>query len=774
VWSAEDVKALNVLGENCRMLITTRDASIITALGARQHRLDKLSDQDSLKLLSEWTGLDSGTLPEEASLIVKECGNLPLALALCGAQIRDGILWRDILVALQEADLQFLDHPFGSVMRSLKVSIDALEDELVECYLKLAVFPSDEPIPEVAIATLWSSKSDHQVRRILSVLENKALLQRLENKTFIQLHDPQHDYLREICIDIKELHKEMLVAYQRKALHGWSSGPNDGYFFQHLTYHLLRAGQQLELKELLFSFKWLKAKVKSNNINSLLSDYLLISDDDLQLVQGAIRLSAHIISQEKDQLNSQLIGRLIGYNSTRIKAMLDEIREDRSFPWLCPLTPSFYPSGGQMIRTFQGHSGSVRAVAIMPDDRIVVSASNDNTLKVWDLEDGREIKTLNGHTDLVSTVALIPGSRNVISGSNDGTLKVWDPENGLENYTLTDHGNPILAVAVTSDGREAISGSEDGTLNLWDLEKREKIRTFKGHDRAIWSVAFVPDGSMAVSCSQDKTLKIWNFKSAKEIDLLGHKDFVRGVAVTPDGRRVLSASFDGTLKIWDLKKAQEINTLKGHYDKVWAVTTTPDGSRAISASDKTLRVWDLKNSQMIAELKGHTDCVLAVAVTSDGSKVISGSMDRNLKLWDLNKQRALVMPQGHDDDVTAIVVTHDGRKAITSSWDRTIKIWNIKSGKIIKTLRDIDSPILAMAIMPNNQKVLSGSSDGTLLIWDFEKGGLAEFLGRFNDGLVTTIAVTPNGSKAIAGSDDNILKVWDINNKKEIGILQGA
>ena len=69
---------------------------------------------------------------------------------------RDGTSWADILGRLREADLEFLDHPHGSILKSIKVSIDALAPDQARRFAELAVFPPDEAVPEAAVATLWS------------------------------------------------------------------------------------------------------------------------------------------------------------------------------------------------------------------------------------------------------------------------------------------------------------------------------------------------------------------------------------------------------------------------------------------------------------------------------------------------------------------------------------------------------------------------------------------------------------------------------------------
>ena len=482
VWRADDVKALfSDLGPQCRILVTTRDAGIIKALGAREYRMGLLNHDEALDLLARWVEIDVAALPPDASKIVSECGRLPLALALCGAQLNDGVPWKDLVEALQEAELQFLDHPHGSVMKSIKVSVDNLPYEQAECYCELAVFPPDEPVQEAAILTLWTNANnlkERDARKIVSELERKALLIKSgkEEGSTVELHDLQHDYLRGVCQDVQRLHELLLNAYSKKTSQGkWHTGPNDGYFFQHLAYHLLNSGREAELKELALDLRWLEARIEKTDITSLISDFdLLPEDEELRLCRDGLRLSSHVLSRDSSQLAGQLMGRMLQITSPGIEGLMKQISVDKNRPRLRPMTASFTSPGGPLIRTLEGHASSVWAVALTPDGRRALSGSGDKTLKVWDLESGREMRTLEGHAGGVRAVALTPDGRRAVSASIDKTLKVWDLESGREMRTLEGHAGGVYAVALTPDGRRAVSASDDkrSRSGIWKVARR--------------------------------------------------------------------------------------------------------------------------------------------------------------------------------------------------------------------------------------------------------------------------------------------------------------
>ena len=202
---------------------------------------------------------------------------------------------------------------------------------------------------------------------------------------------------------------------------------------------------------------------------------------------------------------------------------------------LRPPKSSSTPSGDFLIRTLQGHTSSVSAVAIRPPDgRQAISASDDRTLRLWDLETGQTLRTFEGHTDSVWAVAVTPDGHRALSGSYDRTLVLWDLETGQTLRTLKGHTNIVSAVAVTPDGLRAVSGSWDRTLRLWDLETGQTIRTLEGHTDNVSAVVATPDGHRVVSASWDRTLRLWDLETGQTLRTLeGHTDWVSAVAVTP-------------------------------------------------------------------------------------------------------------------------------------------------------------------------------------------------------------------------------------------------
>ena len=498
------------------------------------------------------------------------------------------------------------------------------------------------------------------------------------------------------------------------------------YALKYTPSHLAKAGQVKQLYRCLTNFDFIEAKVSALGIQPLIEDYnlalnpdLLLSEEQahtLGLIQGAVRLSVHILEEDKTQLAGQLWGRLLSFEVPEIQAMLEVAKQSKAVPWLRPLTPSLTPPGGRLLRTLKGKN----PVSVTPDGKQLISGSGDNTLKVWNLETGEELFTFTGHTKPIRAVAVTPDGKQVISGSGDNTLKVWDIKTGKAVFTLTGHISAVNAVAVTLDSKRVISGSHDTTLKVWDLNTGRELCTL-----GDWR--------------DSKTRLLEKLPGKGDFDFI---DPVYSIAVTPDGKQVIAGYDYKTIRVWDLEKKTQIFSRKCDAVIVRSVAVTPDGKRLISASGHhNIQVWNLETMEEILRLKGHTSCITSIAVTSDGKQLISYAYDR-FKVWNLETGEEIFTFQGATEEVKSVSLTPDSKRLISGS--STVKIWNLETVAETPTLTGHSDTIWELAITPDGKKVISSSSDKTLKVWNLDnQKEIFSLKGNIDPG--TSIAVTPDG-----------------------------
>jgi WD40 repeat protein len=777
LWRPQDAEPFDVLGTRSRLLATTRDADLLVALGARELPLDVLSEELALELLASWSGQARDAFPPAADKVAESCGYLPLALALAGARVQGGARWEDVLSALQRGQLEFLDHPYGSVFSSLRLSTDALTEFERERYFELAVFPEDAEVPVEAVCTLWLDTGSMQPdgsRDLLLRLHRRALLIHSEDGKHTSFHDLQHDFLRLNIPSPAGGHAALVEAYRAIAPAGWASGPDDGYFFQHLPQHLAAADKLNEVKALLFDYDWLAAKLHATNIIAILADYDPVTHDpDLSLVLQALQLSTAALLRDGAQLSGQLWGRLAGIRRPTIEALLAGAQRGPRQIWLRPRFTSLTVPGGPLRQILVGHTRAVNAVALFADGSCALSGSFDKTLRLWDLATGETLRTFEGHTNSVTSVAVMADSNRAVSGSDDNTLRLWDLATGATLRTLEGHAGPVNAVAALPYGSRAISGSDDKTLRLWDLATGATLRILEGHTDEVTSVAVLDDGRRALSGSYDNTLRLWDLATGATLRILeGHSSAVNAVAVLADGSRALSGSDDNTLRLWDLATGETLRTFEGHTNSVSGVAVLADSSRGLSgSSDGALRLWDLATGATLSTFEDHTGPVTAVAVLPDGNSALSGSGDITLRLWDLATGETLRAHDGHTSGVSAVAVLADGSSALSGSGDTTLRLWDLATGATLRTFEGHTSGVSAVAVLADGSSALSGSLDNTLRLWDLATGEtLRIFEGHTNE---IAMAVLADGSRALSRPLGNTLRLWNLATGATLRILKG-
>lgn len=383
VWDLQDIEFLRISAPRCHTLITTRDRTIAGESTIVQ--LDRMSREESRELLKI---ASKGKLQDNAlaDTIAENLGYLPLALDIVARLFAEEFSWEEIEEVLT-SNISTIEYG-KKTLATLTTSVSFLQPEEQERYHELIVFPQDEKIPRSAVAKLWKHMglSAYQTSSLLAKLRQRALLQ--DSHT---LHDLHYYYLQSVVPPTKQqsLHNVLLDVYNGPS--AWEAFPDndDFYIWRRLAYHLDRASRLPELKELLTSGEYLKAKISRIGVADTLGDYAyLVPDQHLPLVVGALQLGAYVLDHDHDQFRNQIYGRLGTLASIHIRQEDKPafLLDSRTLTW--PDAPA--------LSSFQGHKGSVFGCAFNLNGQQVLSASADSSLRIWDIQTGKTLFTLEG------------------------------------------------------------------------------------------------------------------------------------------------------------------------------------------------------------------------------------------------------------------------------------------------------------------------------------------------------------------------------------------
>jgi hypothetical protein len=279
-WSELDLERSIVTLEDTKSGVSVRPLSNIAIDIIKR----QLSHDQSLQVLAQWTKIPVPQLPPEGREIVRECGRLPLALAMVGGLIHRGMLngradaWTGALRRLTTAQLDAirfpLEHyPYPELIRAIQISVDALESSFRERYLMMSVFPDDEPVPESTLRTFWGVDEYEEQSTVDSWLAGSLATRNDQGK--IALHDLQLDYVRTIVTQagLLELNHRLLRQYSSSCDGNSSKSSNDGYLFKRIAWHIARAENWRELTEMLLDGAYIRAKLDVSSYLELAQDF---------------------------------------------------------------------------------------------------------------------------------------------------------------------------------------------------------------------------------------------------------------------------------------------------------------------------------------------------------------------------------------------------------------------------------------------------------------------------------------------------------------------
>lgn len=421
-----------------------------------------------------------------------------------------------------------------------------------------------------------------------------------------------------------------------------------------------------------------------------------------------------------------------------------------------------------------GHTGPVNSVEFSPDGKKIVTASKDNTIKLWDAISGILLVDIKGHSDEVNFAKFTMDGKKIISGSKDGYAKIWDASTGelIESYW---HQYGVSTAALNKNSTKFITGTSDGTycygeVKVFDLELNSLSYSISEVGGCIKHIEFNPEDSTKIlvlteNSSQIHVFEINDYFAKYLFSLKGHSHWVHSAIFSPDGKKIVTASRDKTTKIWDAQTGELLANLAENSNGVNSATFSPDSKKIVTASwNNTAKIWDAATGNIILDLKGHKNGVLSAKFSPDGKKIITTSSDNTAKIWDTSTGEIIADLNKHTGEIRAVHFSFDCKKIATASNDNTAIIWDALTGKLLFNLTGFTKAIKYAQFSPSENRIII-TDDINYKMVNLVSGKIEENLKTRKSKEGSYSELVDNSQKLITVDEEIIDTLWDNSNK---------
>ncbi|KAF9425867.1 Transcription initiation factor TFIID subunit 5 [Podila epigama] len=210
---------------------------------------------------------------------------------------------------------------------------------------------------------------------------------------------------------------------------------------------------------------------------------------------------------------------------------------------------------GTESRKLIGHAGPVFGTSFSPDNKYLISCSEDKTARLWSTDTLTNLVAYKGHNYPVWDVDFGPHGFYFATASHDRTARLWSCDHIYPLRIFAGHLSDVDVVKFHPNSKYIVTGSSDKSARLWDVQRGSCVRVFTGHTGAIQALAVSPDGRMMASAGEDRSIQLWDLGSGKRMKkMTGHQGVIYSLDFSQDGTVLVSGSADYTVRAWDVKK----------------------------------------------------------------------------------------------------------------------------------------------------------------------------------------------------------------------------
>ena len=415
--------------------------------------------------------------------------------------------------------------------------------------------------------------------------------------------------------------------------------------------------------------------------------------------------------------------------------------------------------------------------AVTPDDRSLITASEDGELARWDLRTRKKTRTWRIETGLAPALAVSPNGLTVAVGIKHG-VQLVDLRAGTVRTAASDSAGSPSWVLFSPDGRMVVATNRDKTVTRWNVASATPLETLRGHSKFVQQPVFSPDGETLYTVSHDGTAIAWDLAGDRRLGrpftFTHDRTFSRTGydghpgRLSPDGRLIAVGLKEQGIALWNARKLTPVGApLLDTGGEVKSLAFSPDGKTLAAVTETTLTLWDVASRSRLHEplYAGHPALVLAVGFSPDGATLATASSDLGLRFWDVTTGDSLDVP-GFGGRASDVAFSADGAMIASGSDQGTAEIWDAATGASIATFDG--TPEDAVALSPDGHLLAVGGDGPVVRVWDVRTRKLVHELDQGGNGAFT-LEFSPDGRTLAISGFEPVASLWDVASGTQIG-----